>query len=236
MQSFALLKVRYLQWVERAMGSVESDVSKGKEEKSHNRDQTTIKNKSEAVWASLYYSTSPTRNKIDKFPTPSVRTWWDPAPKWTHALKKVKNTSVIRALQPNLNDPEKSLCRQVSGDRCAARRFPFKSPLCYCFQIEFVFLLLFFLFLKKKNKNKVLSLTEPHRAVLQRRFLLQTPELPRKYKRVKQPPGCTVHLQDMIPRNRQTADVLYTLALGHTGLAVRLQLEWHGVKTTVATN
>jgi len=31
------------------MGSVESDVSKGKEEKSHNRDQTTIKNKSEAV-------------------------------------------------------------------------------------------------------------------------------------------------------------------------------------------
>lgn len=98
-------------------------------------------------------------------------------------------------------------------------------PLCYCFQIEFVFLLLFFLFLKKKTKNKVLSLTEPHRAVLQRRFLLQTPELPRKYKCVKQPPGCTVHLQDMIPRNRQTAEVLYTLALGHTGLAVRLQLE-----------
>lgn len=99
------------------------------------------------------------------------------------------------------------------------------NPLCViAFKLSLFFCCFFFPFFKK-NKNKVLSLTEPHRAVLQRRFLLQTPELPRKYKRVKQPPGCTVHLQDMIPRNRQTADVLYTLALGHTGLAVRLQLE-----------
>lgn len=163
MQSFALLKVRYLQWVERAMGSVESDVSKGKEEKSHNRDQTTIKNKSKAVWASLYYSTSPTRNKIDKFPTPSVRTWWDPAPKWTHALKKVKNTSVICALQPNLNDPEKSLCRQVSGDRCAARRFPFKSPFVLLLSNWVCFSVAFFPFFKKKKQKQsvILDWTPP---------------------------------------------------------------------------
>lgn len=101
------------------------------------------------------------------------------------------------------------------------------NPLCViAFKLSLFFCwFFFFLFFKNKTKNKVLSLTEPHRAVLQRRFLLQTPELPRKYKCVKQPPGCTVHLQDMIPRNRQTAEVLYTLALGHTGLAVRLQLE-----------